>query len=374
LVEPITLLGTLLADRQAGLSVVQPARIVAVDVHEGDAVQRGQILIRLDGAQEEAQQRTAAAGVMAAKAQLGKAEAGREAQRIKADADVQTAQAGLKQAQESQRKAILARDAARDDQAAELALAQENARKAQAGLKEAQRRGKSLEELSTVGGVARNDLEAARTQVATAQADLAQAQDQVRRLLAGPGNGPGKGLTYRIAVAEQDVAAAQTSLEQARQGVATAQRARPATLAIAGREVTAADAAVEQAQAGLTGAQSAAQQLTRLASPLDGVVTGLNAHAGETAQPGNPLVTLVSLTGFRIEALATARQLPRLHTGQMAQVTLDTRPDLRLAARLVAISRIAEADGRSYRIRLRLLRSPAGLRPGQTLRVQLSGG
>jgi multidrug resistance efflux pump len=359
----LTLIGTLQAN-QAALSVIQPARIVGVDVHEGDSVRQGQLLIRLDAAQGEAQERTAAAGVEAARVQLAKATEAREAQRVRADSDVQTARAGLQQAQDKLLQAVHARDAAQAEQQADLAAAQENVRKAQLGLDQAKQNLHSLEELNSVGGVARNDLEGARTQAATAQSDLDQAQAQVRRLQAGP---PG-GAPFRIELAQQDAQAAQHGVQQARAGVATALRARTAALQIAERDIQAAAAGVRQAKAGQYGARAAVQMST-LASPYDGIAAALNAHVGETAQPGVPLVTIVEQKNYRIEALATARQLPRLHPGQRAAVTLDTQPDKGLEAEITSLSRIAEPDGRSFRIRLRFISSANSLKPGQSVRI-----
>ncbi len=364
--ELIDLIGTIQPDTQAVLSVAQPARILAVAVKEGERVRHGQLLVQLDAVAGQAQQNAARAGLTATRAQLEKARTGRAAQQIKADADVDSARAGLQQAQTKFHQAILARDAARSGLTAEQAAAQENVRKAQAALDHAQQTLDSLEELAKVGGVSRNDLEGARTQVLTAQSDLNAARAQAQSLNAGPGQGD----TYRIALAQQDVDAAQQGVQQAQQGLVTATRARKQTLALADRDIQAAAAAVDQAQAGLVGAQAFARS-ARLVSPLNGVVTGLQAHAGETAQPGVPLLTVISISDLHVEALALARQLPRLHPGQQARIVLDTRPESPLMARLDTISRVAEPDGRSFRLRFHLLNPPTDLRAGQIARVSI---
>ena len=51
-----------------------------------------------------------------------------------------------------------------------------------------------------------------------------------------------------------------------------------------------------------------------------GVAASVGARRGETAQPGVPLVTVVSLSGLRVEALVPARQLSSLKVGQSAKV------------------------------------------------------
>ncbi len=360
----LTLLGTVQSGAQAALSVRQPARIAAVYVQEGDRVRRGQLLVQLDASEFAAQERTAQAGVAAAEAQLSKAQVGRKAQKVKADSDVAAAQSGLRQAQAKLRQAILARDAARDEARADRAAAEEGVRKAQVALERAQENLRGLEELSKVGGVSRSDLEGARAQVTVAQSDLETAQAQVRRLEAGPGNGP----SYRVALAQQDVDAAQAGVRQAQEGLQAALRARRQTLALADQDIRAAEAALAQARAGVVGAQ-ATQRTARLVSPLEGVAASVTAHVGETAQPGVPLVTVVSLAGLYVEALVPARQLARLHVGQAARITVEAQPGRIFPTTLSEIARVAEPGGRTFRVRFRFRTANVALRHGQTAHI-----
>ena len=250
----------------------------------------------------------------------------------------------------------------------DLANAQSGVHKAEIALQTAQKQLHSLEDLNTVGGVSRNELEGARTQVEVVRTDLANAQAGVQRVQVGP-NGP-NGPSFRTANAQQEAAQAQAGVEQAQAGLDAARKARTAILAVAQTEIRSANAGVEQARAGLTGAQ-VGQQATRLVSPVDGVVSGVTAHTGETAQPGVSLLNVVSTVGVRVEALVTARLLPRLHVGQSARITLDTRPDQPLTAVLSAIANVAEPDGRTFRVTFRLTAPPRSLRIGQNARIKL---
>jgi multidrug resistance efflux pump len=108
--------------------------------------------------------------------------------------------------------------------------------------------------------------------------------------------------------------------------------------------------------------------MLRLTSPLDGVVSSLAAKVGEMAQPGMPLLTIVSLTGLRVEALVPARQLTRLRVGQDARVTVDTQPGKAFGVILKEMAQVAESDGRSFRVVFRFVQ-PSALRPGQTARL-----
>lgn len=362
----IALIGTVQADAQAALSVRQPARIAAVSVREGERVREGQPLILLDSRESDAQALTARAAVTAAEAQLARAQAGYDAQKVKADSDVATAQSGITQARSAWRKAMLARDAVATESRADVATAQEGVRKAQVARDRARETLAGLEELNKVGGVSRSDLEGARAQVTVAESDLVTAQQGVRRAQAGP-NAQG---SYRVVLAQQDVDAAWASVQQAQSGLQIALRARRETLAVADQEIRAARAGVQQAQTGVTGALLGTEQ-ARLVSPLDGVAINLTARAGETAQPGTPLVKIVNPSATHIEALVPERQIGAIHVGQAASIRTDNASSKALAALISEVSPVAEPGGRAFHIRLRL-RSPfSGLRVGQNVRVVL---
>ena len=364
----IFLLGSVQPGAQETISVRMPARIVDVRVLNGESVRQGQLLLRLDNAEGEAQERTAKTGVMAARAQLRKAQLGRTAQKLKSASDVTSALTGFKQAGVKLQQALLARDAAQADNLSEKRLAQEGVRKAEAALEQAQKSLHGLEELAKVGGVSRIDLEGEQTLVKVAQSDLDSAREQVQRLSAGPKEGM---TSYRVALAEKDVEAARAGVSQAEEGVRTAESGRKQALALADQDIKAAEAGVSQADAGVSGTQ-VLQAQTRLTSSLNGIATNVTARMGEMAQPGVPLVTIVTLSGLHLEALVSARQLALLKVGQAAHFTVDTLPGKRFSAFLSEIARVAEADGRTFRLKFRF-RSPVSLRPSQTARIQVDG-
>jgi multidrug resistance efflux pump len=359
------LLGSVVAPTQATISVRMPAKIREVFAREGETVHIGQAMIDLDETEYAAQEQTARAGEEAVRAQVKKARAGLSAQQVKADADVDTARSGLRQAQNRLQQAKLARQAAADEQKSDLRTALEGVRKAQAGLDRAQETLRGLEELSKVGGVSRTDLEGARIQQRLAQSDLDSAKAQVDRVQAGS-----DGLPYRVALAQKDVDAAQSGVQQARDGLKTAEEARRQAIKVAEQDVYAAQAALDQAAAGRAGVQSD-RLLARLTSPIAGLVTNVGARRGETAQPGASLATVVSLAGLRVEALVPARLLTLFRSGQSASVSVDTAPRRAFNAVVSEIARIAEPDGRTFRVKFRLLGTPP-LLPGQTARIRVS--
>lgn len=358
------LLGSVVAPVQATITVRFPAIIRRVAVVEGEEVRAGQTVIELDSTELATQENTASAAALAARTQVDRARAGLRAQQTKAESDVDAARAGLQQAEGKLQQALLARQAAADEQKADVSTATESVRKAQIAVDRAQEALKGLEELAKVGGVARADLEGARAQQQSAQSDLETARTQLRRVQAGTG-----GLPYRVASAQKDADAAQSSVRQARDGLATAKQAGRQSVKVAEQDVRAALAGVAQASAGLSGAR-ASRALVRLTSPISGTVTSLLAREGETAQPSAPLATIVSLAGLRVEALVPARLLSLFHAGQRAAVSVDTAPGRVFKAVVSEIAHIAEPDGRTFRVKFELPAAPH-LFPGQTAHIKV---
>ena len=364
---PIVLLGTILASAQANLTTMMPGKVTAVTVTEGATVKRGQMLVQLDDADFAAQERTAQAGIRAAQSQVSKARAGQNAQTLKSDLDILTARRGLEQAQIKLRQADLGRSAARDDIASERKLAQDNVAKAETGLAQARKILASLEELAKVGGVPRNDLEGARTQVKLAESDRDAAKTQLGRLEAGKNGTP-----YKSALADQDYEAARAGVRQAQEGVESAIKAKTSVMLLAASDLEAARANLEQAQTGQARARDARKNL-RLTAPIEGLVSKVNIKQGETAQPGMPLIALVSLASPRVEALVSARQIAQLKVGQTAEIRVDAQPNTIFPAVISEIARVTEADGRSVRVTFRFRNLNPAIRPGQTARITLLG-
>ena len=360
----LSLLGSIQSEAQSTLSVRMPGRIVLVAVREGDTVHTGQILVSLDDTDVRGQIRVAEAAALAARTQLNRAEQSRAAQKVKADGDLQTAQSTLDSAQSGAKQAAAGVEAARSEQQTDMKLAREGITQADQEVAQAQQSLASVEELNKVGGVARNDLDGARRQVTIAKSHLTTAQTQLQHATA---TDTATGEPMRVAAAQRTLQTAQQGVEAAQKGLNLAQRGRKQTMLLAAGDVDAAHAALVQAQAAVTSAQNGTAQ-TRLASPIEGVVNTVTAHVGDTAQPGMPLLTIVSPSGLRADALVPARQLSGIHLGQEARVTVDTDLIKSYPAVVSDIARVAEPDGRTFHVRFRLI-SNGNLRPGQNARI-----
>jgi multidrug resistance efflux pump len=353
----LSVVGTVRADKQAAISARVSGRVVSVLVRAGQEVKSGQPLVRLDVGDIGAQVAGADAGVDAAQAQYAKALNGKRARMVELESQISQAESGLRTALAKQRQAELAvrlgdSTSASDNERAVAAVRQAEAglRIADSGVAQAGDTLKRTQFLYSHGGVARVDLEGAQAQadIAKAQRDSAFAALEQARAAAKPA---AETAPLRRQVSEADLELARSGVDQAREGVRNAHRAKAEALKIADSDIQAAHAQVNQARAGKRQAasQSGAAVLT---TPFSGVVTDLAIHAGESAQPGQPLMSVVSTDSTYLEAAAPARYARQIRPGSQAVVRLDTAPDRALQGSILEVLPVS-TDGRSVVVRIR---------------------
>ncbi|MDE2127094.1 MAG: efflux RND transporter periplasmic adaptor subunit [Armatimonadetes bacterium] len=361
----VTLVGIVQPQRQAQISLPAPARVVQVLVSAGDSVRQGSLLAQIDSSAALAQLNSARAAADSARAAWRKAAAGAAAENNRAVRAVQQANDAAAEAALGQRKAALAANAALLDQQQETAAAREGLAKANVAVTAAHHEVNQLQQLAGLGGVSRNDLEAAQAKLQAALANRAAARIAVARAMAGAPRVPGG---YPAAIAQTALALARRQTATARQAVQQAEAQRASASETGAADVSAAAAQMRQADAGVQAAEAQLNQ-TDLRSPIAGVVTVVAVHAGETPQPGTPIISVESPSGADLLALVPARQMSLLHTGMSAVVQVETEPGRRYAARITQISGVAQPDGRTFRVQLHLIHG--ALRPAQTAHIRI---
>jgi HlyD family secretion protein len=272
--------------RQVALPFNNSERIADVLVQEGDRVQRGQVLARLDTSRLKPQVAQAAAQVAAQRQVVERLRKGSRPEEI-AQARAQVA---------AQRQVV-----------------------------ERLRKGSRPEEIAQ-----------ARANVASAQADAANARRQYERL---------KGLSERSAgriVSQQDVDNAKAAWDVAAAKLTVTQQALE--LAIAGprqEEVAEAEARLQAAaaQRALLEQQLADAQLV---APVDAVVYTRLLEPGEMASPQKPVFSLAITDPKWVRAYVSALDLGKLHPGMAASVTVDSFPEQRFDGWVGFISPVAE--------------------------------
>jgi multidrug resistance efflux pump len=345
-------------------------RIVHVGVAEGDRVEPGQVLIRLDDTLARAQLEIAQAGLEMARAQLARVRAGARPEQIRQaeaqlaqaeaardgayqawqdglamienpqelDAQIALAEAQLVQAEAQLRQAAALRDAAE--------IAKDGYDSAMEELEELK------EELESIPAPFRPPLPGGQlgfhlipnaywrawVGVNTAQA----AYDGARRalnLLYEMRRNPQQ-LQAQVNAAEAQYRAAEAAVEMARA------RREGLRAGATEEEIEAAEAAVEQAQARVESGQVLLEKLT-LTAPVGGRVLEVIGHEGELATPGGPLITLADLDQVMLTVYVPEDRLGQVQVGQRVEVRVDSFPDRVFLGRVVTIASEAEFTPRN---------------------------
>jgi membrane fusion protein (multidrug efflux system) len=273
---------------------------------DNQAVQAGQVLLRIDprdyqakvdqarGALAAAESQavgarvgvpltnaTTASGTAAAEAQLSAASA--EYERAKADYErASSSELAFARADVEAKRATSARAAADRERMAPLAARDEISKL-------------QFDAYVATAQVAASDLTAAEEKLANA-AQLAQ----------------GSKSSMEAALAR--VAAARAALDQA--------RANRQQVAVSSAEAGTASAAVQQARANLEAAELMLGYTT-IVAPIDGVVTRKSVQLGQIVQPGQSLLTIVPLKDVWVTANFKETQLASVRRSQKAEVHVD---------------------------------------------------
>lgn len=314
--------GRLAPTRFVQLSFSAGGEIEEVLVEEGDAVEAGQVLVRL-GNREQLEAARSAARLELISAELA-------LQEIHDAAGVMTAQAQLNvaQAREELRQADYRWSVQQEGQRASQATI--NAAEAQLILaKDALDRAKAV--YDGVSGRAEDDLERALalTQFAAAQRDYDAALRNLRWYTGRPSE-------TQQGLLDADLAMAQARLEQA-QRVWEDRKDGPDA-----DDLALAEARLAHAQAQWSAAEAALSD-AELKAPMAGTVAHVLSKAGETAVPGQPAVVIADFTRWIVETENLSEiDLPQVLIGQAVTVAFDALPDVKLAGSVTAIRPLFE--------------------------------
>lgn len=341
--------------QRAGLSVATGGIVAEVLVEEGEDVEAGQTLVRLDAALARASVANAEANLLRAQANL---ESLLDGNRVE---DIAAAQAAVDAAQAQLNKLVQSTEAG-DLDAAQASVASANANRqrvlegpteqeliaaradianAEAALTQAQRAYDRIKWRNDVGAT----MESANLQTATNNYEAAKARYD--NLLAGPRDGELNAANAQIWQASAQFEALQASRPLDIQALEANVRSAQANLdkLLAGSttsQINAAEADVKAATAALQ------QQLinlsyTELRAPFSGLVAAVDINPGEQASPGAPVIQLADTTAWRIETEdLTELQVVDVQEGDNATVTFDALPDVEMAATVINIRPFGE--------------------------------
>jgi len=367
--------GTIEAD-QVNIGPEVSGRVVEVMADEGQTVQAGQALFRLDDTLLTAQRAQAEAAVQTAHAQRDQLVAKARPEQLEAaQATIRSAQAALSGAQADLNR-LLSRTT--NDQVA-AAQAQLQAAQAQAkiiqdsynaisdarGLIQDFRKnpptlpnGKQVH----IGSLGLGDMEQQLLpQLQSANAQVAAAQAALNQLLSGPTSPEIRSAQARVAAAQAQWQVAQAQYELLAAGPSREQAA-------------AAAAAVAQAEESLRTYDVQAERLV-VRAPQAGIVLVRNVEVGEVVGPGATVFVLGQLDPVQLTVYLPEDSYGQVKLGQVAQVTVDSYAGVDFTASVVHIADQAEftprnvqtVEGRRttvYAIKLDVPNPDGKLKPG----------
>jgi HlyD family secretion protein len=215
-------------------------------------------------------------------------------------------------------------------------------------------------------GARPQEIEDARSAVASAEAT---------RVMTGREYQRNEKLFKQNLIAAQDVDRARQAYDVA-QAQEKGSRERLALILSGSRpdQVEAASWQAEQAQHALAQAESRLREAA-VYSPIDGVVLRKNLEAGETANPGVAILTLVNPKDIWLRAYVPESEVGRLKVGDPARLTIDAFSQRVFTGRVVEIASEAEFTPRNvqtkkervnlvFRIKIQVDNPDGLLKPG----------
>lgn len=294
-------------------------RVESVTVREGDRVEAGEAIARLDAAEVQAQLEAAQASRAAAEQQVTQA----QSQIGVIESQIQEAQLTLQQSEGDTVGRVNQAEAQVAGAEAQLAQARAQAQQAEAELRLARLERDRFQTLASEGAVPQQQFDEVQTRFETAQETVAARQ-------------------AAVAAAERQVRAAQGGLTQAETSqlnpdIRTAQITRlQRQLEQANAQLAAAQAEVERAIANESEVAARLDNLEIL-SPIDGVVVSRMVEPGEVISAGTTIVTVVNLDEVYLRGYIPEGDVGNIRVGQPAQVFLDSAPNEPLDATVIAI-------------------------------------
>ncbi|MEH1967251.1 efflux RND transporter periplasmic adaptor subunit [Nostoc sp.] len=343
--------GKVVPVQSVNISPKNPGVLAQLYVEQGDRVEEGQIIAKMDVGDIQAQILQYRANLEQSQAQLDEARAGNRSQEItQAKARLVQAQAQFNQARAGNRS-----------QEIEQAQAQVNSAKAQVNL--TQVRVTRYRQLTRQGATSQDQLDQYLSEDQTAKASLDEAQKRLSLLQSGT-------RSEEITIKEAVVTEAKAALVLLENG------SRP-------EEIAQRQAAVKASIAQLTAAIVKLQE-TVIRAPLSGIVTQKYANIGAFVTPTTSASSDASATSSSIVAVAKGleilAQVPeadigRINRGQQVEIVADAYPDqiFQGRVRLIAPEAVVEQGVTSFQVRVALNTGRDKLRSGLNVDLTFIG-
>ena len=179
----------------------------------------------------------------------------------------------------------------------------------------------------------------------------------------------------RVKVAEAERADTAGLLEREK-GLVASGVSLAANLDDLGRKLAMLDARIVSAKADAKASDAEVSALQTglgkfaVAAPFTGIISTRPVAPGTVAAPGATLVEIIDPTSLLVEADVPESRLSQLSLNMPAEIILDSRPDARLAGRIVSFSAKVDRAKATGIVRIKLDPPVAGLMPDMATRIR----
>ena len=318
MVVAVTATGRIEPATRVGLTFESPGRVAEVLVVEGDLVEAGDPLARVDTSQLQLQVEQSRGALKAAEAQLAQLRAGPRPE------EIEQAEANLRSTEAQVSAAVANRNqVAAGPTDAEIAAAEAQMVQARTSKEIAQDSYDLIGEEGTKKEQANYDLY-------TAKQELAAAQARLEDLLTGPSSAELRGAESGVAAAAAQRDAAQAQLDQLLAGPSE-------------EDIAEAEAQVRQAEVALELAEYSLDRAT-MRAPFRGIVAEVNMTPGEMPPTREAPVLLVDNSAYHLTVAVDELDVSQLREGQKAEISVEALPDADVSGTVTTIDPIAHEE------------------------------
>lgn len=348
-------------------------RIEYLNVHEGNRVRKGQVLVRIDDSEIEAEVRQKMAAVAEAEYRLAQAQLNQTPSDVSVHTQIKqqeaakaSAEADYAQSQTSYSAQLAGAKASLSDAESKVENAKAAVNSAQANLNNAKTRYDRIDGLYKQGYIAAQDVDDAKAAMVVQESALEIAKGLLRSANA---QHEATRQQYNVieAKGKADVQAASAKLAQSKASLEYA-KANTSQKGAYRQSIAALRASVEAAKASLKSAQ-AKRRDTILVSPLDGYVTGRHSDPGAIASPTQPIVSVQFIKQIWVAVSVPEEVCAKLHIGQPVKIVFDAYPDSEYNANIIQINPAADPQSRQFTVRVILSNSENLFKPGMFAHV-----
>jgi len=321
--------GSVAPETRLELSFKSAGRVAEIMVEEGDQVEAGEVLARLETADLEQAIIQAQANLAISEAQLAQTEDGASAE------ELASARAALESALADYEE-VKAGPSQED-----ITVAKADMEKARIALEKAQA---DYDKISWQTGLGAT-VEASTLQQASVDYERARAQYELT---------VDRPTDSELKQAEAQIAQAQATL------AALEEQPTPEELAIARAQVT-------QARSTLTQAQLNLEEAT-LVAPFAGTVADVNIEVGQIVNSGTPVMVLTDPKSYYVDLYIDETEIGKVQVGQPVVITPDAFPNAEIEGEVTAIKSIGTVSGGivTYEVRVEIAPTAVPVRPDMT--------